>query len=237
MNIGNLIVSGVILTGVLLSVHRGKLTRPAAFCGGLLAAILFWGAGFTGIVLLAAFFITGNLATAWKMDIKIKTGVSTQTEAKRDTGQVIANAGVAAILACLIRFVPENTAVLLVMIAGCFSAATADTLSSELGKVYGQNCYHLFKLRKMPCGTNGAISIQGTLCGIAGSVFIALVFILCEGWNLNQFAIIIIAGTFGNLTDTLLGLTFENNGVLGNNSVNFLNTAAGALCAGMLFIL
>jgi uncharacterized membrane protein len=45
---------------------------------------------------------------------------------------------------------------------------------------------------------------------------------------------LLVAGTAGNLADSVLGATLERRGVLDNNTVNFLNTLTGALVAGGL---
>jgi uncharacterized membrane protein len=55
------------------------------------------------------------------------------------------------------------------------------------------------------------------------------------GWNWHYLLIIIIAGTIGNLTDSVLGGTVERKGLVNNNTVNFLNTATAALTALLLF--
>ena len=219
---------------MLMSVLKKKLTVMAALAGGLLAGIIFTGAGFTGIWLLAAFFILGVSATGWKFNIKTKDGLAEKRQGKRNAGQVLANAGVAALLALLAIYNTADAAMLNLMLAAGFSAATADTLSSELGNIYGRRYYHILSFKKMQRGVNGAVSIQGTVAGILGSAVIALVYALGTGWNAPHFLIIIVAGTAGNIADSILGLTLENKGLLNNNAVNFLNTAVGAVVAGVL---
>ncbi len=219
---------------MLFSVLKKKLTVAAALTGGLLAVIIFTGGGFTGIGLLAAFFIVGVGATGWKLNIKMKNGLAEEKQGKRNAGQVFANAGAAAVLALLAKYTPEAAEALYLMIAGCFSAATADTLSSELGNVYGKSYYHMLTFRKMQRGANGAVSLQGSISGIVGSIIIALIYVLGTGWNAQHFLVIIVAGTIGNIADSILGLTLENRGLLTNNVVNFLNTAVGAAVAGVL---
>lgn len=217
-----------------MSVLKKKLTVMAALAGGLLAGIIFTGAGFTGIWLLAAFFILGVSATRWKFNIKTKDGLAEKRQGKRNAGQVLANAGVAALLALLAIYNTADAAMLNLMLAAGFSAATADTLSSELGNIYGRRYYHILSFKKMQRGVNGAVSIRGTVAGILGSAVIALVYALGTGWNAPHFLIIIVAGTAGNIADSILGLTLENKGLLNNNAVNFLNTAVGAGVAGLL---
>lgn len=154
-------------------------------------------------------------------------------EGKRKMSQVLANGGVAAILALLSILMEYNGPVLQVMIAGSLASATGDTLSSELGNLYGRNFYNILTLGKDERGLNGVISLEGTLFGIFGSVMIAVIYTITFGWSFAFFAIV-IAGVAGNLCDSLLGALFERKGWLGNDAVNFLNTAFAALVALLL---
>jgi uncharacterized protein (TIGR00297 family) len=113
------------------------------------------------------------------------------------------------------------------MIAGSFSAATADTLSSELGNLYGKNYYNIINFKKDRQGLDGVISLEGTLCGVGGSILIAFVYSLSTNFSFD-FIAIIIAGTIGNIADSVLGATLERKKLLNNNAVNFINTAVGA---------
>lgn len=235
MNLTSLTVIIIILAGMLLSVKKNKLTPAAGVTGGLIAGILFIGAGYPGIILMASFFILGVIATAWKFNKKKSEGLSEGKHGRRNTGQVLANAGAAAMLSLWILFFPGEKNVLLLMIAGAFSSATADTLSSELGNVYGKNFFHMLTFKPMQRGENGAVSVNGFLFGLLGSAIIALIFMLISGWNFSQLIIIIIAGTIGNIADTIMGLSLEYEKLISNNIVNFLNTAVGAATAGVLF--
>ena len=212
------------------SVASRKLTLPAALTGGLVGFAIYQGAGFTGIALLAGFFLLGTLATSWKMDLKEKERVSERDRGRRRPGQVLANGGVAAILGLIIWSYPHTAALLRLMMAGSLSAAAADTLSSELGTVYGRRFYNIRTFRRDKKGLDGVISLEGTLCGIGGSVVIAIIYSIGFGWNFG-FLVVVLAGTIGNLVDSFLGATLERKGFIKNDTVNFLNTLAGAMAA------
>ena len=107
-------------------------------------------------------------------------------------------------------------------------------MSSELGTIYGRRFYDVLSFKKGKRGNDGVISMEGTSFGIAGSLIIALIYTIAFGWSI-AFIWIILAGTIGNLSDSILGATLERNGIIGNNAVNFLNTVFAALFMLLVF--
>jgi uncharacterized protein (TIGR00297 family) len=216
-----------------IAVKTGKLTVEAALTGGLLGLIIFVGTGFGGIAMMTAFFILGTFATSFKIDVKAQLALEEKDRGKRRTGQVIANAGAAAILGLLAWLVPEQHSLFNLMIAASFASATADTLSSELGSLCGRKFYNILTLKKDTRGLNGVVSIEGTIIGIIGSVVIAAIYAFMFGWN-KDVIWIIVAGTLGNISDSILGATLERSNHLNNDAVNFINTAIAALLVLLL---
>jgi uncharacterized protein (TIGR00297 family) len=53
--------------------------------------------------------------------------------------------------------------------AASFASKLADTTSSEIGKAYGQTTYLITNFRRVPRGTEGAVSLEGTLAGVAAA--------------------------------------------------------------------
>lgn len=216
--------------GMGYSARAGKLTTPAVWVGGGLGLAIYLGAGFTGLALLASFFGLGTAASAWKVGDKRRLGLAEANRGRRRAGQVLANAGVAGLLGLCAWHWPSQAPACRLMLAGSFSAATADTLASELGNVYGRRFYNLCTLKPDTHGLDGVVSLEGTLLGLAGSAWLAGVYCLGLGWS-PAFWWLLLAGTVGNLSDSWLGATLERRGYLTNNTVNFLNTLIGALTA------
>jgi uncharacterized protein (TIGR00297 family) len=116
--------------------------------------------------------------------------------------------------------------------------AAADTVSSEIGQVLGGRPRMITTLRAADPGVDGAISIAGTLAGIAAGVIVALAGTLALRGDASLFWISTAGAIFGLLFDSLLGATLERRGWLNNDAVNFLSTAgAAAFALGILAII
>lgn len=220
--------------GMAYSARAGKLTIPAVWVGGALGVGIYLGAGFLGLGLLALFFGLGTAASAWRVADKRRLGLAEANKGRRTASQVLANAGVAGLLGLSAWLLPAHAPLCRLMLAGSFAAATADTLASELGNIYGRRYVNILTFRPDQRGLDGVISLEGTLLGLAGTALAASVYCLVNGW-LPVFWILLLAGTVGNLSDSVLGATLERRGYLPNNAVNFLNTLIGALTAAGLY--
>ena len=139
------LIIGILILGMVITVKAGKLTMHAALTGGLLGFAIFAGTGYMGIAMMATFFILATIATSWKVNMKSRLGLAEKNKGKRTAGQVIANAGAPAILGLMAWLLPLQSKLFLLMIAACFASATADTLSSELGNVYGRRFYNILR--------------------------------------------------------------------------------------------
>jgi uncharacterized protein (TIGR00297 family) len=230
MNSDYIIIISILTLGAALSVFTNKLTFTAAFTGWLVGLMVFIGAGYGGVFMLATFFILGTTATSVGIKFKENLGIAEARKGRRTGGQVIANAGVAALCGILVLVFPNHSGLLQLAIAGSLASATADTVSSELGNVYGSNYYNIITFKKDTKGLDGVVSLEGTLAGIVGSIIIGFVYYLFFK-DMQHGVWIILAGATGNLADSVLGATIERKKFIGNNAVNFLNTLTGALVA------
>lgn len=230
----DLIFAITLIVVVIITIVTKKLTVTAAIVAALIAIAIYSGTGFTGVLVLSTFFCLGVASTAWGKKQKLQLSVIRSDDDKRNAKQVVANGGIAAILGLLTFVFPLYENVLLLMMACSLSSATADTVSSELGMVYGKKFYNILSFKQDIKGENGVVSFEGTLAGIIGSCVLSTIFILCTEWNPASFIIIVVAGTIGNITDSVLGATLEKNNIIGNNAVNFLNTLIAALAGGLL---
>jgi uncharacterized protein (TIGR00297 family) len=217
MSLQNILIYLLLASGASFSFIKNKLTLPGAVTGLIVGLLIYEGTGLTGFTMLCLFFIAGSWATGWHKDEK---NINEATQ-PRTSWQVLANGGVAAVLATTAILKLDLLPLLLVMIAGSFASAMADTLSSELGMVYGKRFFNIITFKKDHRGLDGVVSIEGTLIGLTGSAAIAFLFGLYTDWN-------------NNIVDSILGATLERKGIIGNDMVNFLNTLTGALLCYIL---
>ena len=182
--------------------------------------------------------------TSWATRVgrRRKEGLGTaESKRGRAASQVAANLGIAALVSN--QFVqawmieagwihPRYTAIpFFVLGLAALAEAAADTVSSELGQVLSGNPRLITTFRKADPGTDGAISLGGTLAGIGAAGFVAAAGAWALGGRWPMLAISWGAGIFGLLFDSLLGATLERRGWLNNDAVNFLSTASASACA------
>lgn len=191
-----------------------------------------------GLINLGVFFVMGSASTVWrKIDkVRLQADASERKEGRRP-GQVIANGGAAALLAILAWRYPELRAMAFFMASAALAAACADTVSSELGTVYGKRFFNILNGRPAIRGQDGVISWEGTVAGICAAALLALCYFLETG-NFGTAMSVLLAGCVGNIADSALGASFQHAGHMNNDQVNWLNTLAGAGTAcllGMIF--
>lgn len=216
-----------------LSFIARAIDAKGAFVGAIIATALFLGGGFAALGLLLLFFILGSAASRLGYSRKKAAGVAQESGGRRSAVNAIANGGAAAVNAAAAWMLPEYTVVLQAVAAGALAAAASDTLSSEIGSLYGRRYRNIVSWRAEPRGTDGAVSIAGSIAGIVGAGALAIVFWLGygrSGW------VVFVAGIAGNVFDSILGATLQRRGLLNNHGVNAVATAFGGSIAGIAAI-
>lgn len=194
--------------------------------GGAASLLLFLGGGVGAFAGLATVFLLTWASTRWGYERKLRLGVAERREG-RSAGQVLANTAVAAVLAAGSPFA-ASPELWLAASAGALAEAAADTVSSELGQAAGGRTLLVTNLRAVAPGTNGGVSLTGTLAGLLAA---ATVVAACAALGMvtgSQAAAAAVAAVLGMLVDSFLGATLEPRGVLTNNGVNLAGTLVAA---------
>ncbi len=231
--------TAVISVGLVVLVLLTRAATPgAAITGGIITAALYLQTPgiHTALWPLLALLILTFGATRFGRGRKEALGTA-EARRGRTASQVTANLGVAALagipLSAVHIFSPLSfsTRTALVAMIAAMAEATADTVSSELGQVLGGEPRLITTLRRVPAGTDGAVSLAGTLSGITAAAVLVLVALAALPLTHVQALIALAAGIAGLFIDSLLGAIPERRGWLNNDAVNALSTLAAALLA------
>lgn len=214
------------------------VTFSGAVAGAAVTFVICIVAGPGGFTVVLTVFVLTLFATRFGLHRKLQNGLAEKPEGRR-ASQVLANVGVAAIVAAPAVFVPRASHFLMVAMTASLCEAAADTVSSEIGQASGRRAYMITGFTSVPAGTNGAITFPGTISGILAAALVAFVAasfdVIHTRWILTSIA----CGVLGMFLDSLLGATLERPDRLGNDSVNFVSTAFAAcltLVVGLLMI-
>ena len=201
-----------------------------------IGAVITTGLGLAGLAVIVSFFVLGTAATKLGYRVKAARGIAQEKGGARGWRHALANGAVPALLALLAAMAPPGLRSLLVLAyAAAVATAAADTCSSEVGKAFGRRTFLITSLRPVPAGTEGAISLEGTLGGFAGALIVALVGPLTGAYGWAAALAIAAAGLLGSLAESVIGTVAERRGWMGNDLLNALNTAIGAIL--LVFIL
>lgn len=234
---------------------RGSLS-PSGMLGAILIGVPVFGlAGAVGTAALLGFFFSSSALSKVFRVRKADVEAEYSKTGTRDLGQALANGGVAA-LACVLLALTGDTRWLLAMV-GALAAANADTWATELGVLSRAPPRLITTLRPVAPGTSGGVSGLGLLASTAGAAFVGGLAVLA-GLSWRHLPWLVLAGVLGSLVDSFLGATVQDvrwceacsreterrvhrcgqptralRGFawLGNDTVNGLATAAGALLA------
>ncbi len=219
-----------------LSAAAKKMDMPGAIAGFVIAALLYLGTGPYGFGCLFAFFAMAVLASKWRVAEKNQLGLAQENHGRRSVRHAVCNGATAATAALLAWCLPNLAPLFTVAAAAALASATADTLSSELGNVYGKHYRDAVTWRPGRRGDDGVISLEGTLLGAAGAAVIAGLIFLSGATPIHAI-VVLFGGLIGNYVDSLLGATLQRKGLMTNDSVNFANTLVGAITAGVATLL
>ncbi|MEM7725774.1 MAG: TIGR00297 family protein [Cyanobacteria bacterium P01_A01_bin.45] len=243
---------GVVLNTVLLSISwfipKKLLTPTGAIHAWFLGVLLWVSLGWRAYLLVMFYFLVGSTVTRIGIREKEALGIAEKRSGARGPENVWGSALTGAICAVSIflinwlypgqivpNWVSSTTSLLLLGFVASFSTKLSDTCASEVGKAYGKSTFLITTLQAVPRGTEGAVSLEGTVAGIFGSIAIALV-----GWSVGLTDLIgvvwcVIAAFVATNLESVIGATLQSRYEwLTNELVNIVNTLIGAVTAASL---
>jgi uncharacterized protein (TIGR00297 family) len=221
-----------------LAIAAAAFVARSIDLGGALSAVLIGtaitaGLGLAGLALMIAFFVVGSAVTKLGYGAKAAKGISQEKGGARGWRNAWANGGVPAFLALLAGASQHEIGTLApialtVAYAASVATAAADTCSSEIGKAYGRRTWLITNLEPVAPGTEGAVSLEGTVGGLAGGAIVASVGAWTGLYGLSVVPLVAVAALLGSLAESLIGTVAERRGWLNNDLLNAVNTAIGA---------
>ena len=211
-----------------------KLLTPWGYINAWLLGVIVWGTlGWQGYTVVMFYFLVGSAVTKIGMAEKEAAGIAEKRSGMRGPENVWGSALTATICALMTIFLDSPLKELLILgYVASFATKLSDTSASEVGKAYGKSTFLITTLKPVPRGTEGAISLEGTVAGIIASIAIAIIGYLVGMINLVGIVCCILAAFIATNIESLIGATLQERWqFLTNEVVNFINTTIGAIIA------
>jgi uncharacterized protein (TIGR00297 family) len=223
----------VVVSGIALSL---RLVRPSgALAGALLGTVILAFGTAPLYLLLWVFFGVGTLATRFRKARKEAIGKAEEKGGRRGAANVLANVSVAAFCA-LVSGLGPNGDVFRLAAAAALATALMDTVGTEIGQSIASPTALLPDFRRVPPGTDGAVSIAGTLAGFAAAALLAATGVAVLLLTRSGAVAVVLAACAGTVLESLLGRDGAPWRLSNGHVLNFLNTFFGAVAAPALLV-
>jgi uncharacterized protein (TIGR00297 family) len=210
-----------------LAYALGMVSRGGALGGLVVGTIIYYCLGPQGFAVLALFVVGGSLLTRLGYGRKRRAGTAEAGGGRRGAKNALANCSVA--VACALLAAVTSSEAFAAAFVASLGAAFADTAESEVGQLYGRAPRLIATLRRVPPGTDGAVSLPGTLAGLAAAgLTAALGFALGMATSFGGALIVALAAFLGTVVDSLVGALAPR---VGNEITNVLCTLVAAALA------
>jgi len=204
--------------------------------------VIIWGClGWRGYAVIMFYFLVGSVITRVGMAEKQAAGIAEKRDGARGPENVWGSAltGTFCALGVLgVGYLGETRLIPLLVLGYVASLSTklSDTCASEIGKAYGKSTFLITNFQPVPRGTEGAVSLEGTIAGIVGSIALAVVALGLGMINFWGLICAVIAAFIATNIESVIGATMQTKfSWLTNEVVNFINTLIGAIVAMILF--
>jgi uncharacterized protein (TIGR00297 family) len=215
---------------IALGAYAARSIDVAGACSAVvIGAVIVAGLGLRAFVLMMVFFVLGSTMTKVGYRIKLARGIAQEKGGARGWRNAWANGGVPAAIAAFGALVPPGVRPFFVLAyAASVATAAADTCSSEVGKAYGRRTFLITTGRAVPPGTEGAVSLEGTLAAVGGAAAVGFTGAWLGLYSVSGALLVTVAGVVGSLVESVVGTIAEKRGWMNNDLLNAFNTAVGA---------
>ncbi len=213
----------------LIALLAGQVSKKGFLAGLPLGVVMLCWSGWPGYLALVSFYALGNLATKTGYRRKKTRGSAQERGGRRGAKHALANCLVGA--GAALAYYLSGEPLFMVALVASFATAAFDTVSGELGQLFPGKPISLLTFKRVPVGESGAVSLGGTLCGLAAAGLVALAPYLAGGLAGRWIAAVLCGATLGALAESYLALSMEKRGLLDNEELNFTNTLIGAVAA------
>ncbi|MDO4766262.1 MAG: DUF92 domain-containing protein [Eubacteriales bacterium] len=193
--------------GILLLSLKLRLLTADGVVAAIMTATTLYLLGSPWLALsLHGFYLLGSSVSKVKNERKRNANRLQESTGARTWVQVVCNSLPASILVWFSYFFPKYPIFALLAFA-VFSAAAADTFSSELGTLSKAQVFDIITGKKVHRGLSGGVSFPGLIAGLVGSLLLSL-FALPQ-FGLTGMIFVAAIGFLGTLIDSVLGALFQ----------------------------
>ena len=190
--------------------RAGALSPVGALAATTVGATVVAGSGIRGGAMVVAFFISSTLLGRLPATVHLEQ----RRGQKRDAVQVIANGGVAAVLALASSLTRSRIQSLFIAgFGGAVATATADTWATEIGSRSRARPRSILTLRPTVPGASGGVTVLGLTASAVGAALIAGLAaapLTSASRHAPMRAVPLALGGFtGALVDSMLGATVQ----------------------------